>query len=58
MAGNKALAHATSNTGEAPFAPGAAVTAPTGGSTVDAESRAAINAIITRLEDLGLLVAN
>lgn len=58
MAGNKALAHAQSNTGDAAFAPGAAVTAPTGGSTVDAESRAAINLIITRLEVLGLVVPN
>jgi hypothetical protein len=38
-----------------PVARGAAVTAPTGGSTVDAESRAAINALISRLQALGLI---
>lgn len=35
-----------------------AVTAPTGGGTVDAESRTAINDIITALENLGLVIKN
>lgn len=53
-----ALEHATSNTGGAALAPGAAVPSPTGGSTVDAEARAAIDLIITRLEGFGLVVPN
>jgi hypothetical protein len=45
--------------GGAPLAlPLAAITAPTGGATTDAEARAAINLVITRLEALGLVVAN
>ena len=35
-----------------------AITAPTGGGTVDAESRTAINAIITVLENLKLVLPN
>lgn len=38
-----------------PATRGAAVTAPTGGSTVDAESRAAITSLISRLQALGLI---
>lgn len=38
-----------------PVARGAAVTAPTGGATIDAESRAAINALIARLQAFGLI---
>lgn len=34
---------------------GAAVTAPTGGSVIDVESRAAINALIARLQALGVI---
>lgn len=37
---------------------GAAVTAATGGATVDAEARAAINAVIERLEAHGLIADN
>lgn len=36
----------------------AAITAPTGGSTIDAEARTAINALITVLEQFGLVEAN
>lgn len=43
---------------KAPAAQQTAITAPTGGATVDAESRAAINAIITRLEAYGLVADN
>lgn len=39
-------------------APLTAITAPTGGVTQDGEGRTAINAIITRLEDLGLVAPN
>lgn len=35
-----------------------AITAPTGGATVDAEARTAINTIITRLEAFGLVTEN
>lgn len=35
-----------------------AITAPTGGATVDAESRTAINAIISALEAHGLVADN
>ena len=35
-------------------APQAAITSPTGGVTIDAESRTAINSIITALQTLGL----
>lgn len=37
---------------------GAAVTAPTGGATQDAEARTAINDIISRLEAHGLIADN
>lgn len=48
-----------SNVGGSSLAiPVTAVTAPTGGATVDAEARTAINAIITRLESLGLVTPN
>jgi len=36
----------------------AAITAPTGGATTDAEARAAINSIITVLEQFGLVDPN
>jgi hypothetical protein len=36
----------------------AAITAPTGGATTDAEARTAINSIITVLEQFGLVAAN
>lgn len=39
-------------------APRSAVTAPAGGGTVDAEARIAINAIITALEEVGLVTEN
>lgn len=39
-------------------APLALIDAPTGGAVEDVEARAAINTIITRLEDLGLIEAN
>lgn len=39
-------------------APLALITAPTGGATVDAEARAAVNTVITRLENLGLVLPN
>ncbi len=39
-------------------APLALVTSPTGGATVDTQARTAINAIISRLEDLGLILPN
>lgn len=41
-----------------PVARQAAITAPTGGATVDAEARTAINLIITRLEVAGLITPN
>lgn len=37
-----------------PTVQGAAITSPTGGATIDAEARAAIDAIITFLQDKGL----
>lgn len=37
------------------FTQGASVADPTGGVTVDAEARTAINAVISRLEALGLI---
>jgi len=39
-------------------APLASITAPTGGATQDAEARSAVNTLITRLEDLGLILPN
>lgn len=42
----------------APVARQAAITAPTGGATIDAESRAAINSLITRLEAFGFVTPN
>lgn len=39
-------------------APLASVAAPSGGLTIDAEARTAIDLIITRLEDLGLIADN
>lgn len=39
-------------------APESAITAPTGGSTVDAQARTAVDSIITALETLGLLQEN
>lgn len=36
-------------------APQAAVTAPTGGGIIDAEARTAINDLISRLQNLGLI---
>lgn len=39
-------------------APLASITEPSGGITVDTEARSAINTIITRLEDLGLIQPN
>jgi hypothetical protein len=47
-----------STSNKTPAAQQTAITAPTGGSTVDAESRVAINAIITRLEAYGLVADN
>lgn len=38
--------------------PLAAVTAPSGGMTVDSEARTAINSVITRLESAGILQEN
>lgn len=39
-------------------APLTAVTAPSGGATIDSQARTAINSVITRLEDLGLIDPN
>ena len=39
-------------------APRTAVTAPSGGGTQDAEARTAINSVITKLEELGLVEEN
>lgn len=39
-------------------APLGAITAPTGGATIDSQARTAINSLITRLEDLGLIDLN
>lgn len=39
-------------------APISSVSAPSGGVTVDSQARTAINSVITRLEDLGLISAN
>lgn len=58
MSAFDALQKVNSNTGDAPLTPGAAVTAPAGGATVDAEARTAINALISRLEALGLVEPN
>jgi len=39
-------------------APLTAITAPSGGTTIDSQARTAINSIITALENLGLVSAN
>lgn len=39
-------------------APLGSIASPSGGATVDSQARTAIDAIITRLEDLGLVTAN
>lgn len=44
--------------GITPAARQSAITAPTGGATVDAEARTAINLLITRLEAFGLVTPN
>lgn len=44
--------------GATPAARQSAITAPTGGATVDAEARTAINTIITVLETFGLVTPN
>lgn len=44
--------------GATPAGKQSAITAPTGGSTIDTESRAAVNSIITVLETFGLVTAN
>lgn len=44
--------------GATPASRQSAITAPTGGATVDAEARTAINAIITALEQFGLVTPN
>lgn len=43
------------NVGNLSAAPLASVTEATGGVTQDAQARAAVNSLITRLEDLGLI---
>jgi hypothetical protein len=44
--------------GLVPVGTQSAITAPTGGATVDAEARTAINAVITLLEAFGLATPN
>lgn len=44
--------------GKDPIVQPTAVAAPAGGATVDAEARTAINAIITKLETLGIVAEN
>lgn len=39
-------------------APLTSVTSPSGGATIDTQARSAIDTIITRLEDLGLILPN
>lgn len=39
-------------------APFASVSAPTGGVTVDSQARSAINNLITRIEDAGIILPN
>lgn len=41
--------------GESPVTQPTAVTSPSGGTTIDSESRTAINSLITKLQSLGLL---
>lgn len=44
--------------GATPVGRQAAITAPTGGATIDTQARTAINDIITALETFGLVIPN